>query len=221
MRRALALVVLMPVAAALRVSRRSLGAVAVGSLATFGPHNANAEMRQLRPIQFIAALGDPEASSGGGAKAWGLWRLDPGPRGVRLQGYEQLVKQGGKAPSGWFFDDKKWWLEEHGLIMEDPSPLPAGRYMVTGARKVTTELNVATDGSWTLKEGKLFDVTHLPCRSALYTPAPGGGACTPAQANGKDFPVTPGAPMPGVTGCAKQDFAVLFVLGVDDAIKEL
>ena len=78
---------------------------------------------------------------------------------------------------------------------------------------------VAKNGDWSLKEGKLFDVTHLPCRSALYTP--GGGTCTPEKANRKDFPVTPGAAMPDVTGCARQDYAVLFVLGADDKVVEL
>jgi len=96
--------------------------------------------------------------------------------------------------------------------MEEPSPLPPGRYVVTGARETTTELSVGRDGSWALKKGKLFDVTHLPCRSALYTPPKGGGSCTPDAANRKDFPVTPGAAMPDVTGCARQDYAVLFVL---------
>jgi hypothetical protein len=28
-----------------------------------------------------------------------------------------------------------------------------------------------------------------------------------------DFPVTPGAEMPKIEGCSKQDYAVLFVLG--------
>ena len=37
----------------------------------------------------------------------------------------------------------------------------------------------------------------------------------PSQANKSDFPVTPGAPMPPVTGCEKQDYAVLFVLGAE------
>ena len=41
------------------------------------------EFRRI-PTQFIAALGDPGATSGSGAQLWGLWRLDPGPRGVRL-----------------------------------------------------------------------------------------------------------------------------------------
>ena len=40
--------------------------------------------------QFIAALGDPKASSGTGAEQWGIWRIDPGPRGVRLQNFKQL-----------------------------------------------------------------------------------------------------------------------------------
>ena len=34
------------------------------------------------PTQFIAALGDPQATSGGGAETWGIWYVDPGPRGV-------------------------------------------------------------------------------------------------------------------------------------------
>ncbi len=37
------------------------------------------------PLQYIAALGDPKAMSGMGAQTWGLWRVDPGPRGVRLK----------------------------------------------------------------------------------------------------------------------------------------
>ena len=37
---------------------------------------------QRRSTQFIAALGDPGATSGSGAQSWGLWPLDPGPRGV-------------------------------------------------------------------------------------------------------------------------------------------
>ena len=40
--------------------------------------------------QFIAALGDPKASAGTGAEQWGIWRIDPGPRGVRLQNFKQL-----------------------------------------------------------------------------------------------------------------------------------
>ena len=37
------------------------------------------------PIQSIAALGDPQALSGTGAQEWGLWRKDPGPRGVWMR----------------------------------------------------------------------------------------------------------------------------------------
>ena len=40
--------------------------------------------------QFIAALGDPKASAGTGADQWGIWRIDPGPRGVRLQNFKHL-----------------------------------------------------------------------------------------------------------------------------------
>ena len=160
--------------------------------------------------QFIAALGDPTASSGGDANDWGLWPIDPGPRGVRLEGYGQLEASGGKARAGWQFDKSDWWLEEHGLIMEKPDfPLKPGKYLVTGGREVTTTLTVGADGSWDLADGKLFDVTHLPCRAARYM----GGS--PANADPNEFPVKPGSVMPEVKGVtSKQDYAVIFVVGV-------
>lgn len=165
------------------------------------------------PTQFIAALGDPQSSSGTNASEWGLWTLDPGPRGVWLRDYDkQIVQKNGIAPAGWNFDEKDWWLEEHGLIMEAPTfPMAAGRYLVTGGRLVTTVLDVRGDGSWSLEKGKLFDVTHLPCRSARYTPGVGNGS--PNTARESDFPVKPGAEMPRVEGCDKVDYAVLFVIG--------
>ena len=74
---------------------------------------------------------------------------------------------------------------------------------------------VEANGNWQLDEGTLYDVTHLPCRSERYTP-PGGGDAkmigSPLTANPKDFPVAPGAIMPSVPGCNKQDYAVLFVV---------
>lgn len=169
---------------------------------------------QRIPTQFIAALGDPNSSSGTNALEWGVWRVDPGPRGVFLRDYERdIVKRNGKAPAGWSFDINDWWVEEHGLIMEAPSfPLEAGKYLVTGGRLVTTVLEVKKDGSWSLENGKLYDVTHLPCRSARYTP---NGNGSPFTANQKDFPVQPGAEMPKIEGCNKKDYAVLFVIGKD------
>ena len=89
--------------------------------------------------------------------------------------------------------------------------VPARRYAVTGDRELTTVLTVHDDGKWELAKGTLYDVTHLPCRSARYT----GAACTPAQADARQFPVKPGAAMPAVGGCAKQDYAVLFVVGIE------
>jgi len=95
--------------------------------------------------------------------------------------------------------------------MESPQfPMPPGRYLVTGGRMVTTGLTIEKDGSWKLDEGKLYDVTHLPCRSARYRPTEGGG---PKTADLRDFPVAPGAEMPKVAGCDKQDYAVLFLVG--------
>ena len=173
------------------------------------------------PTQFIAELGDPGATSGSGAQSWGLWRLDPGPRGVWLDGYEQLKAAGGVAPAQWKFDSTDWWVEENGLIMEKPDfPVPPGKYIVTGDREVTSVLTVHPmdkDGAhhWDLDNGaKLYDVTHLPCRSARYTPATIDSSCSPAKVQKTVFPVTPGGPMPPVQGCNKQDYAVLFVIGV-------
>lgn len=174
-------------------------------------------------IRFIAALGDPKASCGSGAETWGLWRDDPGPRGVYLKDYDRRIGTNNNvAPAGWVFNPEDWWVEEHGLIMSTPEPLPRKsldkntkevipekKYLVTGDRAVTTVLTVRENGSWELAKGTLYDVTHLPCRSAAYT----GKTCAPKNANLKDFPVKPGAEMPLVSGCNKQDYAVLFVLG--------
>jgi hypothetical protein len=141
---------------------------------------------------------------------------------VPLTRYQRLVEVGGVAPSNWRFDSKDWWLEEHGLIMEKPTfPLAPGRYLVTGDREVTSVLTVHRpdkDGNqrWELADGAtLYDVTHLACRSARYTPATTSpNACSPAKAPKDAFRVAPGRAMPPVEGCNKQDYAVLIVIGV-------
>jgi hypothetical protein len=81
--------------------------------------------------------------------------------------------------------------------------------MVTGDREVTTVLTIDAEGRWALDTGTLHDVTHLPCRSARYS------GSTPANARPTDFPVTPGADMPAVNGCSKQDYAVVFVVALE------
>lgn len=171
------------------------------------------------PTQFIAALGDPGASSGDGAENWGWWHLDPGPRGVKLKNFDEL--QDGVAPARWNFDREDWWLEENGLIMEQPRfPLGEGQYIVTGDRETISLLTVhppdATGNSrWELADGAtLHDVTHLGCRSARYTPVSDGASCSPADAPQSVFPMEPARRMPNVTGCNKQEYAVLFIIGV-------
>jgi len=181
------------------------------------------KFRRVR-TQFIAALGDPSASSGANAQTWGIWRIDPGPRGVYLPAFSDI--KGGKAPAGWTYDPKEFWIEEYGRIMEKPDfPVDAGRYLVTGGRETTAVLTIEPkdekgDMAWKLDGGaKLYDVTHLPCRAARYTPRKAGsGEGTPADALLTDFPVRPGAEMPSVKGCIKQDYAVLFVIGVEDTL---
>ena len=196
--------------------------LALSALAAASPARAY-DRYQFKPIstQFLAALGDPKANSGTGAETWGLWKIDPGPRGVRLDHYDELAAKG-MAPAKWPFDPTSWWLEEHGLIMEQPEPVvPAGRYIVTGDRTVETVLTIYpkdANGSqrWELADGAtLYDVTHLRCRAARYTPSQGSKACTPDLTNAGRFPIPPGETMPQINGCDAQDFAVLFIVGVE------
>jgi hypothetical protein len=193
--------------------------IAVAAQVVYAAGEGQTKFKRI-PTQYIAALGDPRATSGNGAQLWGLWPLDPGPRGVKLSRYQLLKDTGGVAPARWKFEETDWWLEEHGLIMEQPTvPLPPGKYLVTGARKVTAVLTIHPtdshgDRRWELDQGAtLHDVTHLACRSARYTPAT-GGSCSPANAKQTAFPVVPGGAMPPVEGCTKQDYAVLIVIGV-------
>src|SRR5690242_8628716 len=161
-------------------------------------HASSVDLSKFRRIepQFIAALGDPEATSGNGAQSWGFWNQDPGPRACKLDHYPQLKQNSGLAPAQWKFDAKDWWLEEHGFIMEKPTfPLPPGQYLVTGDRQVTTVLTIHTkdkDGNerWELADGAtLYDVTHLGCRSARYTPATAkDNSCSPESVQSKGFP---------------------------------
>jgi hypothetical protein len=207
----------------MKITRRSF-CTSAASLAIVGalPARAyNAANFKPVPTQFLAALGEPGAKSGTGAETWGLWEVDPGPRGVRLDKYNELAKAG-IAPAQWKFDAKSWWLEEHGLIMEQPTPsVLAGRFIVTGDRAVETMLTIYpkdASGSqrWELADGAtLYDVTHLRCRAARYTTSPGSKACTPGMVDPARFPVPPGDAMPLISGCDAQDFAVLFIIGVE------
>ena len=172
------------------------------------------------PTQFIAALGDPQANAGSGAQTWGLWRVDPGPRGVWLKNFDRLQADDGVAPARWRFDKQDWWVDENGLLMEKPAfPVPPGKYVVTGERETVAILTIypedATgDRRWELDRGAvLHDVTHLPCRSARYTSTNSESACSPANMSLAHFPIEPGAIMPRVEACNKQDYWVLFVIG--------
>ncbi len=89
---------------------------------------------------------------------------------------------------------------------------------------VTTVLTIQPkdkDGNqrWELADGAtLYDVTHLGCRCARYTPSTSdktaNNARSPAEVPTTGFPVNPGAAMPVVNGCRKQDYAVLIVVGL-------
>ena len=181
--------------------------------------------KRLHPTQFIAALGDPQSKSGTGAEKWGLWDSgDPGPRGIPMDQFDDTISNNRKiSPVGWEIDPKSFWLEEHGIWMEAPRyNVQAGRYLVTGGRLRTSVLTILPEDEngvkrWSLDGGVLYDVTHLPCRSALYVDD-GKGKGSPMNARREDFPVEPGALMPEIDGFSKQDYAVLFVTGVEDAL---
>lgn len=198
-------------------------AVAVlSAIAVTGVSSAHADQKMARiQTQYIAALGDKTATSGNDAETWGLWAVDPGPRGVWAKDYPSLIANGGIAPEGWQFDPSAWWLEEHGLIMEAPTfPLPPGKYVVTGGREVTSVLTVepadaAGKQAWSLADdASIYDVTHLRCRAAVYTALPGGAQCTPDKTPMSAFPMSPGLAMPAVEGCSTRDYQVLIVVGM-------
>ena len=199
-----------------------IGLAVFASITFMNANPAKAEVTfQAIDTQYIAVLGDPKAGSGTDAQTWGLWAIDPGPRGVNIEDYAKLSANADVAPDGWKFDRAAWWLEEHGLIMEAPSfPLPAGQYVVTGGRAVTSVLTVEEPDAtgkqaWSLADGaSIYDVTHLGCRAALYTQTETGKACTPDKAPMSVFPMTPGTTMPAVEGCKKQDYQVLIVIGM-------
>ena len=208
----------------LRLVRACLAVVFLVALAAVGQpalaQGTGKTRYQRIPTQFIAALGDEAASSGNGAQSWGLWALDPGPRGIRLDKYDSLKSTGGMTPARWQFDARDWWLEEHGLIMEQPVfPVPARKYVVTGGREAIAVLTIHVpdkngNARWELDKGAtLYDVTHLGCRSARYIPARADASCSPTKARQAAFPVAPGGVMPPVEGCKKQDYAVLLVIG--------
>lgn len=211
-------------AARFRMRRACLSVVVLVAMLALGQSALAAGGRpkyQRIPTQYIAALGEPGASSGSGAQLWGLWPLDPGPRGIKLDTYDKLKSTGGMTPARWQFNATDWWLEEHGLIMEQPVfPAPPRKYVVTGGRDAIAVLTIHPadkngNARWELDNGaRLYDVTHLGCRSARYLPAKGVGSCSPASAQQSAFPVAAGAEMPPVNGCKKQDYAVLLVIGL-------
>ena len=86
-----------------RVSRRDIlvASTVVAASLMLSPvalsQSGRSKFRRIPP-QYIAALSDPQAHSGSNAQEWGLWRKDPGPRGVDLNDYDRLQANGGVAP---------------------------------------------------------------------------------------------------------------------------
>jgi len=58
---------------------------------------------------------------------------------------------------------------------------------------------------WQLdQDAKLYDVTHLPCHAARYTPEAAETPCCPDEVQPAVFPAAPGVAMPPVKGCHKK-----------------
>ncbi len=197
-----------------------LALISLATLVFFTQESAAQGTYEPIPTQYIAALGPTTATSGNDAETWGLWAVDPGPRGVWIKDFAELQANAAVAPAGWQFDASAWWLEEHGLMMEAPVfPIPAGRYVVTGGRETTAVLTVAAPGqdghqAWSLDSGAtIYDVTHLRCRAAVYRAAD-GQTCSPEATPLHVFPMEPDRAMPTVEGCSKRDYQVLIVVGM-------
>eukprot|EP00568_Trieres_chinensis_P004101 CAMPEP_0183295066 /NCGR_PEP_ID=MMETSP0160_2-20130417/3164_1 /TAXON_ID=2839 ORGANISM="Odontella Sinensis, Strain Grunow 1884" /NCGR_SAMPLE_ID=MMETSP0160_2 /ASSEMBLY_ACC=CAM_ASM_000250 /LENGTH=175 /DNA_ID=CAMNT_0025456483 /DNA_START=55 /DNA_END=578 /DNA_ORIENTATION=+ len=102
----------------------------------------------FRPVQrrYVAALGDPKSTRGDNSDEWGLWTLDPGPRGSPPSDLRRLEAEG-RGPYGWAYDPSDFWIEEHGIVMESPDfPLSVGRYFVTGERRGAAAILTVEEG---------------------------------------------------------------------------
>ena len=90
----------MTMAFAFRTNCMALAGLA--AFAIMSGARAHADVTFLRgETQYIAALGDTAATSGNDAETWGFWSVDPGPRGVWISDYTDLVADAGRAPDGW------------------------------------------------------------------------------------------------------------------------
>ena len=111
-----------------------------------------------------------------GAKNWGVWERDPGPRGIPFDQFSTFASSTTShtelAPAGWEINSKDFWLEEHGIWMETPLPsnLQPGQHLVTGGRSRTSVLTIYPTGNkgekrWSLDGG----VSHIYHAVALVT----------------------------------------------------
>ena len=96
---------------------------------------------------------------------------------------------------------------------------PAGKYVVTGDREMQAVLTVhpkSDDGvqRWELSDNAtLYDVTHCDAARRLFA-GRGREFVFPREGAAIVLPGGPGATMPPVEGCNKQDYEVLIVIGM-------
>lgn len=215
------------------ITRRRFLATALttGTVLSLLPNRARAEetatagkskdlFRRVR-TQYIATLAEPDETSGASAEDWGWWYTDPGPTGVWLSQYDRLIAAGRIAPTGWTFNPDDWWVDENGILMENPVfDIKPGRFVVTGNREAVAILTIHSKDEkgamrWELSDGITIEqVTHLECRAARYRPTAVARDCSPKEIDQSVFKIKPGQPMPDAAGCVKKDYTVLFVIGV-------
>jgi len=124
---------------------------------------------QAVQTQFIAALGNPGASAGSGADQWGIWRLDPGPRGVRLEQYSALERAGGVAPlGGWQFDPNDWLARTPRTNTGDMPPNTLYDRFFASLYQPPTSM----DFRWLEEHGLIMEKPDIPLPVGRYVHAP-------------------------------------------------
>ena len=140
-----------------------------------------ADEPQFRRVQtqFIAAAIDPvhgegmKASSGKGSSDWGIWRADPGPRGVQLREYDRLESTGGVAPRGWKFDKvQALRVKPHRTPCRETKSNTVRTYNAAARERADPRLTLqpcATQSDWWLEEhGLIMEKPSFPLPPGEY-----------------------------------------------------
>ena len=130
-------------------------------------------------------------------------------KGCRLERFPWLGEEFQSGPSRLDLFSK--WL------VEAPDfPLTPGRYLVTSSWLNTTVLVQSKSGHWSLENGTVFNVTHLPDTDQMRDKGAQQQQIHPIFLWNLD------QKMPAVQGCVKKGYAVIFVIGREShGVREL